>query len=155
MVQTAGQAVTYPIVGTCEPGDFVVRQYNKTSPAATAGKVFALTNTVTPNSFQQAVATDVRPFIVVSQQQGIGSSGALNSPTVLAFAEGQVYVLAGGAIQPGAYVQPDASGNVVTQSGGTDNKVGKYLHLPGDDGASSQKKACASGDIILIDLNEV
>jgi len=155
MVQTAGQAVTYDIVGTAEPGDFLVRQYNKTSPAATAGKVFALTNTVTPNSFQQAVATDVRPFIVVAQQSGVGTAGQLNSPTVLAFAEGQVYVTAGGAIQPGSYVMPDANGNVVAFSGAADNKVGKFLHLPGDDGASSQKKAAANNDVILIDLNEV
>jgi len=89
MVQTAGQAVTYDIVGTAEPGDFLVRQYNKTSPAATAGKVFALTNTVTPNSFQQAGAADVRPFIVVAHQPGLEPAGQLNSPRVLAFAEGQ------------------------------------------------------------------
>jgi len=50
---------------------------------------------------------------------------------------------------------PDGSGNVIAYSGALDNKVGKFLHLPGDDGASSQKKAAATNDVILIDLNEV
>lgn len=148
MVQTAGQSVTFELLGTCEPGDYEARSVNKTTPAITAGKALALTNTVTPNSFQQAGTSDVRPFVVASQ-----GGAALNAITVLAFAEGKVYMKAGGAIQPNAFVMPDTNGDAVNFTGGADNKLGKFIHLPGDDGSSAAKKAAASGDIILVDVN--
>jgi hypothetical protein len=150
MVQTAGESATYELLGTCEPGDFEVRSVNKTAPAIVAGKALALTDSVTPNSYELASDASVRPFVVSS----VGGA-ALNALTVPAFAEGKVYMKAGGAIQPGAYVMPDGNGDVVTYANSADNKLGKFIHLPGDDGAAAAKKACASGDTVLIDVNEV
>lgn len=116
---------------------FVVRQPKKAATAITRGTpaMFAATG------WEPADGSSVNPLGVFTETRAAADADCQ------VLLSGVVLLTAGGAIKPGNFVMPDASGKVVAWDG-VDNKtiLGIYLYKPGQGGGSTTTLAGDAAD---------
>lgn len=141
MPQTQGNAATFEIAGSAEPGDFLLQSVNKANTVIPIAGTVWVADPGTSN-YKPAGAGDEGSFGIVASHANKEQAATLTQ----LYIKGRVYCIAGGALKPGQPVDPGANGKVV----GGDGTLGRFLHLPGDDGMQSRKKDAATDDLVLV-----
>jgi hypothetical protein len=139
------------IAGQVEPFHHRAKKGTKGAGAIFSGAVLVKDTALTPDGWKIAPTSGaVKPFGFLIGANLVGGDAATGDTNISVVTEGEVNVIADGAIEPNSYVQPSGTtaGQVIVWDGAAEtNKVGLYL---GDKSGTGAVEAAADGDVIRI-----